>query len=281
TTTLVMTWTIPGYSPNENYNLQVSTRPDFQTFVVNQENITGLSYTLNGLVYGTTYYARIRGRVGTGAYSLFSAIEPFTVISADWLISPIAGSPVEEVQLTSPGAVLSWYTPSASGSNEVRYDLQVSNDAGFTRPQTVNAIIGQSYNLTGLKSDSKYYWRVRSRTENGKISAYSNEGVFVTGKVTTRVNSHNGEVKDYCLKQNYPNPFNPVTTIEFTVKNDGWARLEVIDILGKVIKTLVNEDLQAGTYTVTMNGQGMSSGIYFYKLTTPDRQIINKMILSK
>lgn len=83
------------------------------------------------------------------------------------------------------------------------------------------------------------------------------------------------------LKQNYPNPFNPETTIEFNINNSGNAHLSVYDINGRLIETLVNEKLSAGTYKLKWNGSNISSGIYYYTLKTENFSETKKMILLK
>jgi subtilisin family serine protease len=81
------------------------------------------------------------------------------------------------------------------------------------------------------------------------------------------------------LAQNYPNPFNPATTISFSVPASGAVTLSVFSILGERVATLVNEHLDAGEYTTKFNAAGLSSGIYFYTLSTGSVSISKKMLL--
>ncbi|MBK9331600.1 MAG: T9SS type A sorting domain-containing protein [Ignavibacteria bacterium] len=83
------------------------------------------------------------------------------------------------------------------------------------------------------------------------------------------------------LYQNYPNPFNPVTKITFNIPVSGNISIRVYDITGKVIKTLVNEFRNAGTYYTEFNGTDLSSGVYYYKMETGNFSEIKKMILLK
>ena len=85
----------------------------------------------------------------------------------------------------------------------------------------------------------------------------------------------------YSLKQNYPNPFNPVTTIAYTLASTGNVKLIVYDILGREVKTLVNEVQQQGSYTVSFNASGLASGVYFYRIKSGSFSDIKKMILVK
>jgi immune inhibitor A len=90
----------------------------------------------------------------------------------------------------------------------------------------------------------------------------------------------------YVLKQNYPNPFNPETKIEYDLKEDGWIKLEVFNVSGQKIITLIDGYKEKGRHAVSWSGtdeegRALSSGIYFYRLTTETFQKANKMILLK
>jgi hypothetical protein len=90
----------------------------------------------------------------------------------------------------------------------------------------------------------------------------------------------------FSLSQNYPNPFNPTTKIRFTIplwRGEGRrsVSLKVFDITGREIQTLVNENLQPGTYESTFDGSQLTSGVYFYCLQTKDYIETKKLILLK
>lgn len=85
----------------------------------------------------------------------------------------------------------------------------------------------------------------------------------------------------YDLYQNYPNPFNPATNIKFDIVKNSFVRLQVFDVTGKLINTLVNEKLQAGRYEFNMNASLLPSGVYFYKIEAGDFIQTRRMILLK
>jgi hypothetical protein len=91
----------------------------------------------------------------------------------------------------------------------------------------------------------------------------------------------NSVPEQYSLAQNYPNPFNPTTTIQFSLKTGSRVELTVTNVLGQPVKTLINEELMAGTHEVTFNASTMASGIYFYTLRTGNFIETKKMILTK
>ncbi|MGE5457443.1 MAG: T9SS type A sorting domain-containing protein, partial [Methanococcaceae archaeon] len=282
TTSPILNWYIGGYSPDEKYQLQVSTKPDFSYFVLNQDDITSIQYQINGLSNGVTYYTRVRGKAQDGTYSLFSSTGQFTVYAGDSPVVPVAASPSGGIMVQSGSAALSWYCP-ANITSVQTYDLQVSTKPDFSDlTQVTTGIDSASYMIKDLKSETKYFWRVRSKTEDGKTSQFSNEGNFITSKLTNIALQRDNLIpKEYILRQNYPNPFNPATTIEFSVPKDEWVRLQVFDMLGKVAKEFVNESLSAGNYKISFNAEELASGVYIYKLTTPSVNITKKMILQK
>lgn len=85
----------------------------------------------------------------------------------------------------------------------------------------------------------------------------------------------------YSLSQNYPNPFNPVTRINFDIPKQGLVMLKVYDILGREMKTLVNEIKSPGKYSVDFNGTELSSGVYFYRLESNGFTDIKRMLMIK
>ncbi|MFC1898643.1 T9SS type A sorting domain-containing protein [Candidatus Cloacimonadota bacterium] len=80
------------------------------------------------------------------------------------------------------------------------------------------------------------------------------------------------------LETNYPNPFNPETKIAFSVKEDETAKLEIFNLRGQKI---LQEEFESGFHQYNWNAEGMSSGVYFYKLTSPTTNITKKMLLMK
>jgi len=101
--------------------------------------------------------------------------------------------------------------------------------------------------------------------------------ITVTGKPV-----YSGEVPGkFELMQNYPNPFNPSTFIMFTVPKDDYVSLKIYDMLGNEIKTLVDGNHKAGSYNIYFDGEGLASGVYFYKLTAGDFTDSKKMMLVK
>jgi len=85
----------------------------------------------------------------------------------------------------------------------------------------------------------------------------------------------------YELSQNYPNPFNPTTKVEFIIPNDERVTLKVYDILGREVKTLLNEFRKAGHHEIEFNASQLASGMYVYRMTSGSFSQIRKMMLVK
>jgi hypothetical protein len=83
------------------------------------------------------------------------------------------------------------------------------------------------------------------------------------------------------LAQNYPNPFNPTTTIRYQLPTATTVKLSVFDMLGRELATLVNARQPAGMYQVNFDARGLASGVYLYRLTTPEFTETKKMMLVK
>ncbi|MBN1409133.1 MAG: T9SS type A sorting domain-containing protein [Calditrichaceae bacterium] len=167
--------------------------------------------------------------------------------------------------------------------------------------------------------DVKYY-RVFRSAESGFIAAEANEigtaasleyvDPGVTGTVYYKVvavdfSGNNSDASaeieviataigdmgvpaEFALSQNYPNPFNPTTHIQLSLRDAGRVTLEVYNALGQKISTLLNRDMTAGVHSVTFDGTGLSSGVYFYKVVVKSVngnnisfQDLHKMILMK
>lgn len=104
----------------------------------------------------------------------------------------------------------------------------------------------------------------------GNASLVTNPGDPNSHPATTSVDvSDNNLIPDsFVLEQNYPNPFNPSTTINFSITNQSFISLNVYNSLGQLVEELINEELSAGNYNANWRAANLSSGVYYYTLTT-------------
>jgi hypothetical protein len=87
--------------------------------------------------------------------------------------------------------------------------------------------------------------------------------------------------ENFYLSQNYPNPFNPSTLIKFGIPGTGFTKLSIYDLTGRLVKTLVNGNLQAGTYEYSFDASNVASGIYYYELRYGNYVASKSMIVLK
>jgi photosystem II stability/assembly factor-like uncharacterized protein len=107
-------------------------------------------------------------------------------------------------------------------------------------------------------------------------------GVFKSGVLTGIENSDPNIPSQYSLAQNYPNPFNPSTTISFDLPVSDEVTIEVFDISGRLVNTIEKSKMySAGSHSLRFEGGNLSSGVYFYRITTPRFTDVKKMILVK
>ena len=176
---------------------------------------------------------------------------------------------------------LNWMT--ATETNNKGFEIQRSElidkpsrweNAGFVNGNgTTSNPVEYHFTDTNVKS-GKYLYRLKQIDFDGSFE-YSNE---VEIEVTAPA--------EFSLKQNYPNPFNPSTRIAFNLPVDARVTLNIYDVLGQKVTTLINGNLSAGEKDITFDASGLNSGIYFYRVeaSSPDGQeftSVRKMILTK
>ena len=121
-------------------------------------------------------------------------------------------------------------------------------------------------------------WTAYTADYDGNVvKKYTNAGL--TGIIV--VDDGNAMISEFDLRQNYPNPFNPATSIPFSIRHAADVKLVIYNVNGQVVKTLVNERLQAGSYEYEFNASDMASGTYFYRLTFDGKTQTKRMMLIK
>ena len=155
-----------------------------------------------------------------------------------------------------------------------------------------NTPIAKIYFTTGPTWNPSLSVPIDTTTWQGSGYEFSTEGgnpffpVFWKGALDVGDEKTSTKPKVYSLSQNYPNPFNPITILRFGLPRDSWVKLEVYNVLGQKVKTLVNENLTAGMQEkewdgTDENGFEVASGIYFYKIQAESFSDIKKMVLLK
>lgn len=162
---------------------------------------------------------------------------------------------------------------------QVRQMREISGQTGYNAQNSINEEfgLGNAAQIDSLiiKWPSGMTDIYTNLTHNSFITAVEGQGII-------GINEEGGVVPNkFVLGQNYPNPFNPATKISFSLPQAGNVKMSVYDVLGNEIAVLVNEVKPAGNYSVTFEGTGLSSGIYFYKIESGDFSQTKKMLLVK
>lgn len=144
--------------------------------------------------------------------------------------------------------------------------------------ENASGAVIDSVDLVAVTDSAASYGRLPDGSANWQILVPRTRGF---SNVVTDVEDDYSTVYHYQLNQNYPNPFNPTTTISFTIPASSNVSLKVFNILGKEVATLVNEIKSAGNYSINFDASGLSSGVYFYQLTTDNYTTTKKFTLMK
>ena len=131
----------------------------------------------------------------------------------------------------------------------------------------------QSFFWDGAQWQDLYY--AGDSTANFCIKALTTDGPVAVE------HSSDAIPQDFALLQNFPNPFNPATTIPYHLQHSSNVTLEIYDVLGRKVATLVNRVQPAGSYQITWNASDQVSGVYFYRLQTANYIETKKMVLIK
>ena len=116
---------------------------------------------------------------------------------------------------------------------------------------------------------------------DGILYGYLAKEIFLFYRNPTSIRNEKNIPDGFNLLQNYPNPFNPTTIINYSVPKTSFVTIKLYDVLGKVIKTLVNEEKPVGNYNFELNAYTLTSGIYFYRMQAGNFVETKKLILLK
>jgi len=256
-------------------------RDVIQDFVPTENNIVGKS-SVNQFIdterVETEVYYKITAVDINGNESGFST-ETSATFNAPDTIAPakptnlVATHKIDNVELT-------WDANSEDDfSHYLIYKGAIQN---FTPSQyTLLANVAENLYNDEAIVDYRVYYKIAAVDISGNVSEYSDETSILVG-----INDENTTITKYALEQNYPNPFNPSTVIRYSIPTDvrgemQEVRLKVYNILGNEVATLVNAQKSAGNYSVNFDASKLSSGIYFYTLSSGKFKETKKMIFIK
>jgi fibronectin-binding autotransporter adhesin len=280
------------FSSTPRVQLSINTVDPVDEFASNPGGLTVASTTDNPLTSLTVWQA---GGNPAAAFTPF----PAAIVSAD-IASLSSSSPVFvtaastvpndnplPVELISfaitavdEGVKLKWETASEVENAGFILSRSRFRDGGFEELasyRTHEALVGKGTSATG----GKYEWIDKSKLLPGETYYYKLEDVDFNGVIHTTEIKEFVMPKEYSLSQNYPNPFNSSTVVEFNLRMPGRTVLEVYNVLGQRVMTVVDGELSAGSYRYQVNLSGLASGMYLYRLRSRDFVATKKMLLIK
>ena len=243
---------------------------------------------------GDAYTLMVNGEVNI-VNSIFDNDTPYQI-----KINPMDGNPNEHTNLTIdhslvkdgidgilpypvPGNTINFLpssmdaNPHFSGGFDIHdplfYSLSEFSPCIDSGTRDISDLDLPPYDLTGN-------WRVwNDRIDMGAFEYGSRPWVAIDDPVLPAIDQ-------LALMQNYPNPFNPSTTITYALPKSGKVRLDIYNLKGQLVNTLVNQDMEAGIHSVVWNGtdknkRAVASGVYFYRLSSPESSKTKRMLLMK
>ncbi len=258
-----------------HYGFQLGTDSTFATGLFkNDTALVDTARTVNGLSVATRYFWRVRARntAGWGTYS--PAWSMTTVIPLPGQIA-LLGPPSGSLATADSGIFL-WHKPTPAAN---RYWFEIALDSLFTSFRSIDSSLTDTVKVfRPLLNGQWYYWRVRGSNAGGWGPFSEIRTIHV---IISSVGQHAGLPESYVLEQNHPNPFNPSTKIGFSLPRETQARLEIYNMLGQKVATVLDEHMEPGYYTVTFDAATLPSGVYLYRLVTSSGALVRKMILMK
>lgn len=273
--TVLFNWTT--VTGADNYRLEIAGNHNFNTLYFSTTSSDTFALVPLNADEGATFFWRVRSVAGEDS-SLWSNNWSFTTAYSTSLGIPELLLPENNAQDVAGDTVFfDW--KNVEGVESYRLEIAKTNDF-----ETLYNSDTTSYSLAlvplNAAEGTTFFWRVRSLAD-GDSSYWSDTWSFTTEQITALENKGQG-LTSYYLMQNYPNPFNPSTLIQYYLAKNSRVTLNIYDITGRLVATLVNGMQNQGQHTVTFNAEHLPSGVYYYRISTSTgfRQS-RKMILLK
>ncbi|RMD91616.1 MAG: T9SS C-terminal target domain-containing protein [Calditrichaeota bacterium] len=234
---------VNGYTRDTSFDLTLSPDDTVGNGGTGTPSFLGLAYLDDpGVVFAAVDTFLSLGVFGGYPYGRIYVVDPVNAVIPDTI-------DIAAWNLKVTGSFNSGSSNGRAGGFTSVYDVDVE--------PTEPAVYTQSY----------YGWAVEKWVFNGDL------GTIVSVEQLSQSIPEN-----FSLKQNYPNPFNPSTTIEFDIKQATHVKLNIYNILGYKVKTLVNEYLVPGSYKIVFEGENLPSGVYYYTIQAGAFKDTRKMI---
>lgn len=268
-TTLPVVWHRSAEA--DRYRLQVAADSLFTALEVDDSTLSDTARTVAGLQRGQWYYWRVNA-TNAGGTSPWSDRWSFRTLVQ--LPEPVAlVSPAPNALIGADTVRLIWRQ---SRPDVVRYWLELATDSLFSSPLVDSLLVDTTTTARQLANSRSYWWRVRARNEAG----WGQFGEVRRFRILLTDVAEAAETpKAFELLQNYPNPANPTTLIRFGLPRASVVSLVVYDGLGREVARLVAQHQEAGYHQVVFHGDGLASGVYYYRLRAGSFVATRKLVL--
>lgn len=216
-----------------------------------------------------------------GAFALVSPADDSTIV-----LTGIVNTVLEiswEMPSAPDSVTFTWYADTVGGDFSNPILSYSADDAGSTNKLTLTyGTLHDTLDAMGVSDGSSIdiIWNVKAKagvTERFAEASF-NLTLFRDLSVSTEIDD---KPEAFTLYQNYPNPFNPTSNIKFTLPATVQVRLDVYNINGQLVATLVNSKLNAGEHVVQFDGKGLASGVYLYRIVAGKHSEMKRMTLIK
>jgi hypothetical protein len=179
------------------------------------------------------------------------------------------------------GAFRVIWVSSGTGFDSVIYMSTSTIATGFTG----RTLVSRVHDATTSLAPSLTSYMLNGTSPGGGViyAGFGPSKIWFNGSgITTEIDPISEIIpQNFSLSQNYPNPFNPVTKISFAIPKNNFVTLKIYDISGREVATLINKEMTAGEYEATFDATKLSSGVYFYKISSGNFSDVKKMMLIK
>ncbi len=286
-----------GTSLTGNVNLELSTN-NGSTWQVIQNNVPAQQRQYDWTVpyMASTTQSKIRIINSSNANSGDTCDASFRIILNLNQISVLSPASFSRITVSPNSNESQNFTWSSAGTNPtIKYKLKLrklATSTDYAYPSNNNgsdtvislrkSFLDTLANSLGVTGDSvRCSWKVWAYNGVDSIAS-GNTFILSLVRTTVGINMLSSVVpENFSLGNNYPNPFNPQTNITFDLPVNTFADLRVYDSRGSEVKTLLSENLKAGSYEVSFNAGNLPSGVYFYRLNTSAFSDTKRMILVK
>lgn len=208
-----------------------------------------------------------------GMIDYFSTTDPLPVQLASFSASVSGGNAV----------LLRWTTVTETNNYGFHVQKSIAEAGPYVTiensfiPGGGTTITPRSYSFTDIATSGSWHYRLEQIDLDG--TRHYSEPIQID--VVTSVKDGASVPKEFGLEQNYPNPFNPATSIVYYVPKASRVMIEVFNLIGQKVATLVDAVQPAGSHTVRFDGSLLTSGVYLYKMSADNKTFLRKMVLAK